>query len=138
MNLIFAGKVEKGKRGFQHGKFDRDDSNRRDAALLDQHSRLSHYKKLYEYPVISANNKMEDGFKVIRGTQLNKDDGIGNVRNMFYQPLAKKHIDSQVTSVIPIGIQTEVTTAVEAVKELFPHTLQRLPKETMRNHLFQK
>ena len=73
-----------------------------------------------------------DGFK--RGSSSD----LGNVRNMFFEPLAKKHLDSEVASVLPIGHQTEVVPAVEAMKELFPHTSKRLSKETMRNHLFQK
>ena len=135
MSLIFAGKVNKGDKGFSHGKFESKESSQ-DAyqqGLLPS----KRHKKTYEYPVVSADNKKVDGFKVIRGTSLTKESDLGNVR-MFFEPLAKKNIDSDVGSVIPIGNQTEVVTAVEAIKELFPHTSKRLPKETMRNHLFQK
>ena len=138
VGLTFAGKVAKGERGFSHGNFDKDDASRRDAAFLDVSSRSKYHKKTYEYPVMSADNKKVDGFKVTRGSSLSKENDLGNVRNMFFEPLAKKHLDSEVVSVIPIGNQTEVVTAVEAIKELFPHTAKRLPKETMRNHLFQK
>jgi len=130
--------VAKGERGFSHGRFDQHDANRRDANFLDHSLRSKSHAKIYEYPIMNADNKKVEGFKVIRGTSLSKESNLGNVRNMFFQPLAKKHLDSEVVSVIPIGNQTEVVAAVEAIKELFPHTSKRLPKETMRNHLFQK
>jgi hypothetical protein len=122
MSLIFAGKVPKGERGFSHGKFDKDESARRDLVFLDQ----------------SERSRVEHRKSDVLKRAMNKGGDLGNVRNMFFQPLAKKHLDSNVASVLPIGHQTEVVTAVEAIKELFPHTTKRLPKETMRNHLFQK